>query len=227
MQKNSKLIFLLISITIITLGYYMLLKYNNKTNVVVDDTKLSFVDQTSSLVAKDEIKSQKYQNTDHNITINYPKSWFKSDLGGQKNVTKPDVRENIVYFYDAKDQVESDKNQDIYASVKIIRYVLGSETKIDSADSWYNFINNRVENYKISTLAEASEYQLNSVSKLGDIDGNWVTEEQYQEIGGIKAKDIYIYHDGEFYQLICKTKEGKYSDYLPYFYLIINSFKIN
>jgi len=174
----------------------------------------------------DAIKTNVFTNSDHKITIKYPEGWEKSDLGGDKNVTEPLLRENIVYFYDPANLENKKDVQSTKVGVNVLRFV--SESKdINSADDWFNYIKKKVDDYT-ETLGKLNDYTGISVTK-SEVNGKWAVIEEYYEPSSTRSRDFYIYNPdkNDFYQIITWAPKDLYDQFLPYFDLIINGFKID
>lgn len=173
-----------------------------------------------------EIKLKKYKNDLHKLTISYPENWQQLDLGGDKNVTEPLKAENIILFFDSKADVDPSASPLASASTKIKRYVIEQDRQINSQDSWFDYIKEKVDIAKDSDIAQVSGYQLTSLNQHDDINGLWAVEENYTESDDIKGRDIYLFDDDQLYQIICTAKQVVFDSYQPYFEAVINSFKI-
>lgn len=219
---NFLLIILIILIIIIGIIYYFKVVDNSSNPANKADKKLSEV-KTATITTKD------YLNDSHKLTIKYPENWYQKDLGGDKNITKPLTMENIIMFFDAEEGTDPESNSpSASASVKINRFVLEASKSINSQDDWYSYIEEKVNVAKESDIAKENGYQYISLTKHDDINGKWAIEEKYRENDEMMGKDIYLFNNGngEFYQLVCRSKEVVFGDYQKYFDTIIDSFKI-
>lgn len=218
-QKSNNLLYFLIIIVLILGSVYY---FNNKNT----DNNPDYVTNKLKELKKSDIKLKEFKNDSHQLTINYPEDWYQLDLGGAKNVTTPLMEENIILFFDPKEGEDPQTNPLASASVKIKRYVIETDQNIKSKDEWFAYIKAKADTYQKSELATNNQYQLISLALRDDINNKWAVEENYQEQGTMRGKDIYIFNDREFYQLVCLTKQIVYTGYEPYIKAIIDSFKI-
>lgn len=198
-------------------GYYAYWKISNKPFTPSAPKEVS---------SSSEIKTKVYTNSDHKLTIKYPESWKNADLGGDKDITEPLLRENIVYFYDPENLENKKDAQSAKVAVNILRFV--SENKdINTSDDWFNYIKKKIDDYT-NTLGKLNDYANISVTK-GEVNGKWAVVEEYTEPDTTRSRDFYIYNPdkNEFYQLITWAPKDLYDKFLPYFDSIINSFKID
>lgn len=198
-------------------GYYAYWKINNRP----------FTPSAPKAVSgADEIKTKIYTNSDHKITMKYPESWKTTDLGGDKNVTEPLLRENIVYLYDPENLENKKDVQSTKVGINVLRFVPENKD-INSPDDWFNYVKEKVDDYT-GTLGKLNDYIAISVTKT-EVDGKWAAVEEYFEPSAIRSRDFYIYNPDkkEFYQLITWAPKDLYDQFLPYFDLIINSFHID
>ncbi|MCL5795609.1 MAG: hypothetical protein M1338_04635 [Patescibacteria group bacterium] len=175
----------------------------------------------------DEIKTAQYTNAEYGITANYPFSWKQSYLGGDKNVTEPLKRENIVFLYDPNNLKYENDPISAQVSAKILRFVVEQDKQINFQEDWLNYIKSKVDDY-IATFASERGYSLISLSST-NINGLWAVEEKYLEPSDIQSRDLYIYNKSkhEFYQIITKAPKAIYDKAYPYLDLIVSSFKIS
>lgn len=222
--KTTNFLLSILIILIIASGliYYFKVMNDSTDSGNKADKKLTEV-KNATVITKD------YINDLHKLTIKYPENWYQKDLGGDKNIIEPLTMENIIMFFDAEEgsDPESD-NPSASASVKINRFVLELGKSINSQDDWYNYIKEKVDVAKESEIAKQNGYQFISLIKYDDINGKWAVEENYRENDEMMGEDIYIFNNGsgEFYQLVCRSKEIAFADYQKYFDTIIDSFKI-
>jgi len=197
-------------------GYYAYWKINNKPFTPSAPKEVS---------SPEEIKTKIYTNSDHKITIKYPESWRNADLGGDKNITEPLTRENIVYFYDPENLADKKDVQSAKVGVNVLRFVPENKD-IATADDWFNYIKKKVDDYT-DTLGKLNDYTSISVTP-SEINGKWAVVENYYEPTATRSRDFYIYNPdkNEFYQLITWAPRDLYDKFLPYFDLIVNSFEI-
>lgn len=210
--------FLVILILLCGSIYY----FNNKKSGNPD-----YVENKLKELENSEIKLKEYKSDLHKITISYPENWQTLDLGGNKNVTEPLKAENIILFFDPKEDADPTTDPSASASVKIKRYVIEKDRQITSQDDWFNYIKGKIDATKESDTAKAAGYQLVSVANHDKVNNLWAVEENYTEADEMKARDIYLFHDGDLYQLICKSKQVVFNNYEPYFNSIIDSIRIN
>ncbi len=208
-------LYILIGLIIIGLGIggYFIYKNIKKTN-----NKNSNQETISALL---------YTNANHNLTIKYPSNWIAKDLGGEKNITTPLTREEVIYFYDPTTLPSDNNILNATTSARVIRYKLSDDTKITSEDDWYNYIKAQVDKY-ISEKAQASGYTSISVDKK-TIDGKWAVEENYYEPADTRGQDEYIYNpkNNEFYQIVTKSPKNLFNDIKSNFDVITNDFHIS
>lgn len=174
----------------------------------------------------EEIKTTVYTNSDHKLTIKYPENWETADLGGEKNINEPLIRENIVFIYDPANLKDKNNVESAEVSAKVLRFI--SESKdINSADAWFNYVKSKVDDYA-ANLGQLNNYSLIALDKT-EVNGKWAVEEKYYEPSTSQSRDIYIYNKekNEFYQIITRAPKDLYDQFLPYFDLIINSFKVD
>lgn len=171
-----------------------------------------------------KITTKEFTNSDHKITISYPANWQEKDLGGDKNVTDPLTRENIAFFYLPGTEVSKNDFASSLVSAKSLRFVLSSDTKINSQDDWYNYIDKLVKDYQNNSIL-SSDYQLLSLDNGDKIDNKYVVVENYIEQDTSRGKDYYIYNNGELYQFVTKAPKAYYDKFSPYIEKIVNSFK--
>jgi hypothetical protein len=219
MYKKNIAYFVVIILLILTTFYYFQIKKSSNSDQKLISNKVNELQSNT-------ISEKVFTNTDHKLTINYPEKWLMLDLGGDKNVTDPLKVENIIMFFDNKEGQDPTQNLVSSASAKIIRFIIEKDSKILSSDDWLGYIQAKIEASKSTQIAQENEYNLISLEKHTDINGNWAVEENYTETSDLRGRDIYIYNNGEFYQIICKTKIALYEPYTRYFDLIINSFTI-
>jgi hypothetical protein len=168
---------------------------------------------------------QTFSNSDYKIIFQYPGSWKNEDLGGEKNVTEPLTRENVFFIYDPIDSSKSDQKQ-AKATLKLLRFVLESNVSINSADDWYNYIKEKVDNFVGNkTLIDETGYNLISLDKVNDINGNYTVRENYTLKDNVKGSDYYIYAK-DLYQFVFEAKEIYFDKYQTMLDQIVNSFNI-
>lgn len=215
MKKKLSWIILLI-VLLVAGGYYFYWKNANKQfkPIPPKDVKSS-----------GEIKTSTYTNSDHKLTLNYPDGWKTADLGGDKNITAPLMRENIVFIYDPANLKDKKDVTSAQVSTKVLRFVVEKDKKINSEDDWYSYIKQKVDDYA-ATLGKENNYTLLSLHATAF--AWWAIEERYYEPAEIQGRDLYIYNQkkNEFYQIVNKAPKDLYDKFLPYFDLTINSFTI-
>jgi hypothetical protein len=177
--------------------------------------------------SQDEIKTAEYNNAEYGISLNYPADWKQSYLGGDRNVTEPLTRENIVFLYDPNNLKDKSDLTSAQVSAKVLRFVTEQDAAINSQDEWFKYIKSKVDDY-ITTFSQQRGYSLISLTPT-TINGLWAVEEKYYEPSDIQSRDLYIYNKnkGEFYQIVTHAPKSIYDKSAPYLDLIINSFKIS
>lgn len=201
-------------------GVYYLVKLSKQSEQSSPEENISY----SQDVPSQPEFNQEYKNEDHHLSLKYHQAWKTKDLGGEKNVTTPLVRENIIFLYDP---IDPDKEDEVGASLKLLRFVLEPEKKIESADDWYDYVKEKVDDFIADKeLTEEIGYKLISLEKHNDINGYWVIQEDYKRKDNLRGRDFYIYAE-DLYQFVCKSNQDNFDFYSSYFEEIVNSFTIN
>lgn len=223
MSKNVMIVIIVLIIAVG--GYFLYKKYFQKSdkNTTSKTTTSASMSPTSTSSNTDTGKnlSKTFTNNDLGVTLSYSSEWLYIDLGGNKNVTEPLVRENVAYF-----QIANENEDDTMANLKLLRYVIEPDISIDSEDDWYDYINDKVDNF-IADETLSADYEPVSVDLVENIDGKYTVEEKYIEQGIYTGKDIYIYNGSDFYQFVSKIKTTLLDKYESSLDAIINSLKIS
>lgn len=217
MTKKIPIYFWPIIIIIILALYFIYWKINNK-----DFTPVA----PKSVSTFSEIKSANFSSAENKLNLNYPGDWKTKDLGGDKQIKEPNTPENVVFVYDPKNLKYQDDLASAQVSVKILRFVPEDSVKINSGDDWFNYIKAKVDSY-IEGLGKVFNYSLISLSKTL-VNDFFAVEEKYTQPETVQARDLYIYNQAsnEFYQIITKAPKDLYDKFLPYFDLVVSSFKV-
>lgn len=203
----------------------------NKTNLIYLFSIIVLISGSIVYLQKINNKEQKnnqekqyntFVNDSRKLKINYPLNWRQTNLADEEK------KENIAIFYDGKNGklVNPQENwPKIFPLVKITRSDLQDEIKISSSEDWYNFIKNETEKYQKTDTAKNSGYQLISLEKV-TITGKWAVKEEYMEKEDVRAFDLYVYNNRDFYQIISRDKKDDFSVNKANFDFILNSFQI-
>jgi len=212
---NKNLITPIIAIVILVVGWLIYNNYFSNSNVILPKTS-----DTKNVV------TQVFSSADHKLSLNYPKIWNATDLGGDKNVKTPSTMESVQLFYDDKNLLDKSDPVSVKVSAELLRFVIEDIAKIESTDDWFNYIKNKVDKF-ISITELSSNYNLVKLEKIDNIDGKFTISETYTQ-GDFDGKDVYIYNSQakEFYQLVTKTPKGYYSKFKSFFDTIILSIKV-
>lgn len=221
MNKNYTVIIILVIIILALVGFIWWNSQQPKGSEAIIKEVIKDIDIVSDL---SKIASKEFINSDHKITLNYPENWQEKDLGSEKNITEALKRENIAFFYLPGTQVSSNDFTTSLVSVKLLRFVLAPDTKINSQGDWYNYIDKLVKEYQNNPVL-SSDYQLLSLDKGEKIDNKYVIVENYLEQNSSRGKDYYIYADGELYQFVTKSPKDYFDKFSPYIEKIVTSFK--
>jgi len=222
----NKTVFIVIVIVILAVGgYFLYKKYFKKSdqNTTSQTTTSASVipSPTSSNTDVNNTLSKTFTNNDLGVTLSYSSDWLYIDLGGNKNVTEPLVRENVAYF-----QIANENDADTLANLKLLRFVIEPEVSIESEDEWFDYIKGKVDAFVTDTTLSA-DYKPVSVNVVDNIDGKYTVEEKYIEQGEYTGRDIYIYNGSDFYQFVSKIKTNLLDKYESSLNAIINSVKIS
>lgn len=219
-------IYLLIIVIIVGLGAggYILMKKNKKNTPVTNEVSIppEAIDVTSSPITD---TNQTFTNSDHGLSFKYPASWKTEDLGGEKNVTEPLVRENIFFIYDPIDSNKPDQKE-AKATLKALRFVVEPDVKISSEDDWYQYIKGKVDNFIANkTLVDETGYQLISLEKVDEVNGRYTVYEDYTLENDVRGRDYYIYAK-DLYQFIFEAKTIYFDKYTSMLEQIVGSFNV-
>ncbi|MCL5794836.1 MAG: hypothetical protein M1338_00540 [Patescibacteria group bacterium] len=221
MKKNIIIIILVILILGLA-GYIWWEKSQQRTFSTEEVSKI--VSKLNLPESPDKEATKNFTNNAHKISLAYPDNWQEKDLGGDKNVTDPLKRENIGFFYLPQSEATKGSFASALVSVKLLRFVTDSNSKINSEVDWYNYINTMVQNY-IGDTTLSADYQFVSLDKAENIDDKFTVVENYIEKGVLQGKDYYIYANGEFYQFVSHAPKENFGMILPYIEEIVRSFK--
>ena len=223
-MKPSVVVIIIVLIIGLGIGGYFWMKAGKK-NSETENVKTPELQETtaSNNPQGDSSKvdfSEVFKNDDLKISLKYPKGWKTKDLGGDKNVTEPLVRENVLFVYDPVDPT----SEQAKASLKFLRFVLENGIKINSGDDWYNYVKDKVNKFTEQTdLVSEVGYKLISLEKVKDINGHFAVREDYTLKDNVRGRDYYIYAT-DIYQYVFETLESNFNYYQPIFDTIAQSF---
>lgn len=217
---NKNMFVVLGIIILIIVGYFV---YTNNANKEkgTQGTEKSVLDGNKEPEKTDQPEDEweVFENKDHKITLEYPSSWQFADLGGPKNVSEALNRENIGYFY------TTDENKyGVVAGIKLLRFVIESDVKIQNENDWYDYIKIKVDDF-LSNKELSENYTLIDLKISDPIDGKYVVEEIYTE-DEYNGRDIYIYNGADFYQFVSLIQPEYNEIYSDVVGRIIKSFTI-
>lgn len=221
-MKPYMIVVIIILIIGLGIGVYFLIKKSGKKEPVQQNTP-ALQSGSQENIPKESELTQEFKNDDLKLSLKYPKNWQTKDLGGDKNVKEPLVRENIFFAYDPVNS-QSDSSQ---ANLKVLRFVPEPDKKINSQDDWYNYIKGKVDDY-ISNAEVVGEtgYKFISLDKVEDINGHYTVREDYNLKDNVRGRDYYIYAQ-DIYQFIFECVENNFNSYSPIFEQIVKSFSVS
>ncbi len=240
MSNEKKQIYILIVVLVIVLAglgfYYFNQNKNKSVNNIDKFSEISSQEQKdiieatidnidpAEIASSDDLSDMKdFYNKDHNISMQYPASWQQVDLGGEKKVTEPLMRENIGFFYINNSEINKDDPNTATTSIKLLRFVLEDSSVIKSLDDWLDYIKSKVNDF-VSHEQLSKNYKLKNVTKSSAIDGKWTVVEDYDEYDLISGKDYYIYAGNEFYQFVTRIPNKFVNNFSPLVEKTVNSF---
>jgi len=222
-NKLSTIVIVVIAIIIIGLGGYLLFKKYKSDNSNSQNTQNQSTENTSAEKSPDATKNEKeFKNDLHKLSFNYPADWNVIDVKDVQTITQPLTREDVASLY------KNDENSKEIISLKLLRFVIEPNVKIANSDDWYNYIKGKVNNYiTLKEITDATGYQLIAVEKTSDINGHYISREDYNLKNNIKGQDYYINNGQEMYQFVFECIGDQFNNYAETIKNIVNSFKIN
>lgn len=224
MNKNVLIVVILL---VLAVGGYFLYRYYNGEKTKQDNGKVDSQLSQENLGNEPKLENSEntglknFKNDDLGLELSYDMQWEYIDLGGEKNVTEPLVRENVAYF-----QIANTGDDKTLANVKLLRFVLEDNINITDENDWYDYIKNKIDNF-VANEELSSNYQLTDVKIIDKLADKFSVEETYIEDDQYQGKDIYIYNGSEFYQFVTKIRKDLIQDYTNIVDEIVKSIKFN